>query len=181
MKLVDILVKLASEFEMMANDLDDAKDPTGAERFRRYYEKQKSDPNSPMAERERGKSEALREMRSSGSLDGLILILGTRIASYKKDLTRRLVRKGVNPETDPEMIRYSQDLIELYAVRDALRNFAKTLQFTETEQPLVADQKMLGDAVEMVQAALTKFANLYRPIGVALIAIKAKLSELTVR
>lgn len=192
MKLVDIIVKWANEFEMLAHDLDDAKDPIDEAskeiarhdnrmRQRRYLERQRLAPSAPFIERERGAAEGIRGAKHSGSLDGLTILLGQQIATKKNEIRKKLIREGVRPEeiqSHPAIMGYEADAVELYAVRDLLKKLATKLRFVETERPLAADQETISKFSILVRTTIGKFGRTYPAVSDTLQQIVAKLESL---
>lgn len=179
---VDFILKLANDFEMGAYDLGEAKDLTNAERQRRYYERQKANPSEAYTTRMRGKGEALKEMKHSGALDGLLKVLGTQLATKKNEIRKKLIRDGVDPAIIPQHLlikKFGEDATEIYAVRDSLAAFSKTLRFVGTEEPLVADKELISKYLLITEVAKKKFSATYAHIGHTLHQIIEKLQALT--
>jgi hypothetical protein len=159
-----------------------------------YYERHKSDPNSALNIRKRQQEEAYKSMKQTGALDGLALILATKIKSIKSHIVKSLKNKIVSSETsgslslediasvierNPTYKKFMQDANELYYLRDKTVEFAQTLKLVEPGKPLRPEEsENLIKLKDLCDQMSTKFGNTYKTIVGAIQLIVDKLKTI---
>lgn len=150
-----------------------------AERQRKYLERQKAMPADTFKARQQIKSDVVKALRESGSIEGLAHTLGVQIATLKSELRKKLVRSGLDPITHKGFLEFQKDAGEMYYLREKLQEFAKDLKFKEPGAPLSPNSA--DDLIEIkniLHSFIQKFGLKYKSITATMYKIQSKLNEL---
>ncbi|CAB4196740.1 hypothetical protein UFOVP1290_260 [uncultured Caudovirales phage] len=144
-----------------------------------YYARQKENPSPQFTERLKGINEAARALRKSDSLEGLIRLLGEKIATYKHEIKKAGIKKNIDPTRALEI--YARDSADLYYLRDKLTEFTRGLNFTAPGLPLQTDsQSNIDDMLSLLNDMQNKYGQRYLAIGKMIPDILDKVSHVEV-
>jgi hypothetical protein len=188
---IDMLVKLADDFEDMSLDINDIK-PTRKEDLeaaRRRYQEIMVDPDAATeyrmqsAERQRQfmerqkayidaknkrLAEELHELKRTGSLEALTYILGVQLASKRSDLKKR----------QPEALdQYNRDAGEIDYLRKKITEYLGGVP-QKAKDASVYNKHHIPSIMKIARSLLQKFGSIYPAMGRTLTAITNKLTEL---